>query len=279
METLVCVLTPPRPAALAIVHVVGTRLGLREPQRVARRTIGDDVLARWIPADEALSGRDTVEITCHGGPAAVEAVLAAVGGRRVSWDEWVDLAPLHETQREAHKRLPGALTLRAARMLLDQAAGALARATPSDALLATARLGRALVEPLTVAIVGPPNVGKSTLFNALLESERALVSPEPGTTRDPVRELTAIDGIPLWLVDTAGLGEPHDELDAESMRRTRSVMETADLVIRAGDPAEIRRTILRDLGLDVELPPGAPVVFTSRQERWIMERIGGHLRP
>lgn len=310
METLVCVLTPPRPAALAIVHVVGTRLGLPEPHRVVRRRIGDDVLARWIPAAEALTGRDTVEITCHGGPAAVAAVLDAVGGRRVSWDELVDAAPLHETQREAHKFLPGALTLRAARMLLDAAAGALARAEPTAALLATARFGRALVEPLTVVLVGRPNAGKSTLLNALLEAERALVSPEPGTTRDPVRELAAVDGIPLWLVDTAGLGPPHDELDAEAMRRTENAMKHADLVVHVRDapepsrglavdskidlrPArdgigvcaldgrgipELRAAIVRALGLDVDVPPGAPVIFTSRQQQWIMGRAGGHVR-
>ena len=311
METLVCVLTPPRTAALAVVHVVGTTLGLREPRRVVRRRIGDDVLARWIPAAEALSGRDTVEITCHGGRAAVDAVLEAVGGRRVSWDELVERAPLHETQKEAHRLLPKALTLRAARMLLDQAAGALARAEPTEALLKTARLGRALVEPLTVAIVGRPNAGKSTLLNALLEAERALVTPEAGTTRDPVRELGAVDGVPLWFVDTAGLGPPRDELDAEAMRRTESVMKTADLVLHVRDapePArgfavdskidvapprdglgvcaldgrgipELRAAILRELGLDGDIPPGAPAVFTSRRQQWIMERIGGYVRP
>jgi tRNA modification GTPase len=295
----VCLLTAPGPGAIAVIHVIGTRMDL--PRHPVRRRLGDDVLARWIPAAESFTGRDTVEITCHGGRAAIEAVLEAVGGRRVTWDELVDMAPIHETRKEAHRLLPRALTLRAARMLSDQADGALERAGPDPALLATSRIGQALVEPRRVVLAGRPNAGKSTLLNALVEFERALTSPEPGTTRDPVAQLAAIDGVPLWFVDTAGLDEPRDELEAAAIERARAEIARADLVLwlresrglrvdtkidleppAGGVPVcaldgrglpELRAAILKALELDVPTPPGAPVVFTERQERWLREMI------
>ncbi len=95
--------------------------------------------------------------------------------------------------------------------------------------------GHRLREGATLALVGRPNVGKSSLFNRLLERERAIVTPLPGTTRDTVEEAMALGGIPLRLVDTAGLrqtGEsPADEAEALGIARSREALADADLVV------------------------------------------------
>ena len=95
--------------------------------------------------------------------------------------------------------------------------------------------GHRLREGASLALVGRPNVGKSSLFNRLLERERAIVTPLPGTTRDTVEEATAVGGIPLRLIDTAGLrlsGEsPADEAEALGIARSREALADADLVV------------------------------------------------
>jgi len=80
-------------------------------------------------------------------------------------------------------------------------------------------------------LAGSPNAGKSTLFNALVREERALVSDAPGTTRDPVRETIAIEQVPIELVDTAGVDEPKDLLEQLSMQQTRTTLRGADVVL------------------------------------------------
>ncbi len=91
--------------------------------------------------------------------------------------------------------------------------------------------GRIVREGLTVAILGRPNVGKSTLLNALLAEERSIVAPTPGTTRDTVEEVASIGGIPVRLIDTAGLRAPEDEIEAEGVRRAEAAAHRADLVL------------------------------------------------
>lgn len=99
----------------------------------------------------------------------------------------------------------------------------------------SARRGRLVHEGLTIAIVGPPNAGKSSLLNALLGRERAIVSPLPGTTRDVVEGVIALGGVPVRLLDTAGLGEARDAIDAEGMRRTRLAIAESDLLLVVQD--------------------------------------------
>ncbi len=102
-------------------------------------------------------------------------------------------------------------------------------------LLVTYGIGRLLQEGLTVVIAGRPNAGKSTLFNRLLREDRAIVSEIPGTTRDYLEGGVAVNGIPLRLVDTAGLrgagGPQADPLEAEGIRRTEHLIRHADLVL------------------------------------------------
>ncbi|MEO8680556.1 MAG: GTP-binding protein, partial [Vicinamibacterales bacterium] len=100
-----------------------------------------------------------------------------------------------------------------------------------DALLAHAARGRLVREGALVAIVGAPNVGKSSLFNALLNANRAIVTAVPGTTRDLLTERAEIGGLSLALVDTAGVHDTVDVVEREGVTRARQTLEVADLVI------------------------------------------------
>jgi len=91
--------------------------------------------------------------------------------------------------------------------------------------------GKIYREGLTTAIVGKPNVGKSSLLNALLMKDRAIVTEIPGTTRDIIEEYINIKGIPLKIVDTAGIREAHDLVEAEGIKRSLKAVESAELVL------------------------------------------------
>jgi tRNA modification GTPase len=99
------------------------------------------------------------------------------------------------------------------------------------ALLATWHEGHLLREGAIVPIAGPPNAGKSTLFNLLLGRSRAIVTAQPGTTRDTIEEMIVLDGIPVRLVDTAGLRESSCIVETEGVRRARELLDQADLVL------------------------------------------------
>jgi len=110
-----------------------------------------------------------------------------------------------------------------------------------DGVLESARQGRLLREGMTVVIAGRPNAGKSSLLNRLAGYDAAIVTPIPGTTRDVVRERIAIDGMPLHVLDTAGLRHAGDAVEEEGMRRARAEIERADRLLfvidAVADPA------------------------------------------
>jgi len=99
------------------------------------------------------------------------------------------------------------------------------------ALHARAFAGRVLNDGLKIAIVGRPNAGKSSLFNALLQRDAAIVTDVPGTTRDVVRETAQLAGVAVTLADTAGLRETEDAVEREGVRRAQAELESADLVL------------------------------------------------
>ena len=102
---------------------------------------------------------------------------------------------------------------------------------PLQQLAASFAYGNIVHEGLTLAIVGRPNVGKSSLFNRLVERERAIVTAQPGTTRDLVSETVAIGGIPVQLVDTAGIRRALDEAESIGIRKSTEALADADLVL------------------------------------------------
>ena len=123
-------------------------------------------------------------------------------------------------------------------------------------LLATAEQGRILREGVRTVICGRPNAGKSSLLNLLLGSERAIVSDEAGTTRDTIEEVIILDGIPLRLVDTAGLRAEAGGIEREGIRRTLHEAGRADLILL------VRDATLAASGSTVELPEGAGRIVT-----------------
>jgi len=107
-----------------------------------------------------------------------------------------------------------------------------------NSLLATADEGKIITEGLRGFIIGRPNVGKSSLFNALLREERAIVTAIPGTTRDAIEEFINLDGVPLRLTDTAGLRQADDVIEIESIERTKIHLDNADLLLLVIDASE-----------------------------------------
>ena len=109
---------------------------------------------------------------------------------------------------------------------------------PLEQLAASFAYGKIVHEGLTLAIVGRPNVGKSSLFNRLVERERAIVTATPGTTRDLVTETVAIGGIPVKLVDTAGIRQALDEAESIGIRKSKEALADADLVLVVLDASQ-----------------------------------------
>ena len=145
-------------------------------------------------------------------------------------------------------------------LLADGAVQARLRAARAQcaALQAAAQQGRLLTEGLCVVIAGAPNAGKSTLLNRLAGHEAAIVTDIAGTTRDVLRERITLEGVPLLLLDTAGLRDSSDAIETEGVRRARAAMAEADrvlfLVDAAADPEARSLAAERD-----RLPPGVPV--------------------
>lgn len=123
---------------------------------------------------------------------------------------------------------------------------------PLESLLASFSYGKVVHEGLTLAIVGRPNVGKSSLFNHLVERERAIVTANPGTTRDLVTEAVAIGGLPVRLVDTAGIRLAVDEAESIGIRKSLEAAADADLVLVVLDASqsvnETDRELLEQVG-------------------------------
>lgn len=124
-----------------------------------------------------------------------------------------------------------------------------------QAALAKSQQGSVLRTGLHAVLVGQPNVGKSSLLNRLAGEELAIVTPIPGTTRDSVRQAIHIDGVPLNIVDTAGLRETSDEVERMGIARTWSEIEKADVVVLLVDAGAGVST--EDLALVARLPQGA----------------------
>jgi tRNA modification GTPase len=119
-----------------------------------------------------------------------------------------------------------------------------------DALAARAHQGALLRDGFTLAIVGRPNAGKSSLMNALAGRDTAIVTAIPGTTRDLLRERIDVDGLPIHLTDTAGLRESADEVEREGIKRARDAVASCDhalLVLDATDPAQTPDALFSEL--------------------------------
>ena len=145
-------------------------------------------------------------------------------------------------------------------------------------LLATAKRGKILREGLSTAIIGRPNVGKSSLLNNLLREEKAIVTDIEGTTRDVIEEYVNIKGVPLKLIDTAGIRDTDDVVEKIGVERSKKALEEADLVLlvlnRSEPLTEQDRTLLeisqnsnRIILLNKTDLPQACLLYTSPSPR------------
>jgi tRNA modification GTPase len=247
----------------------------------------DEVVATYFPAPHSYTGEHLVEISAHGSPVLLRAIVARaceVGARLATPGEFTLRAFLNGKkdliQAEAVADLIEAATPTQARTAFDQLEGTLteqiaeldadlfsliarleasldfpdegfhfiqtdevrqqtaAVAARLDVLLASARRGRLIREGAAVAVVGRPNVGKSSVFNMLAGAERAIVAPSAGTTRDLVTEQIELEGLALTLVDTAGWRETSDEVEREGVTRAERTIGVADLLLLVLDASE-----------------------------------------
>jgi tRNA modification GTPase len=191
-----------------------------------------------------------IELHCHGGREVVRwitEILIAHGAVACDWHD-LDRPISGKPVWKAAAALVEALTPRTAAILLDQYQGAFDRSLAAvraalddkdtdrathllEDLVRYSQLGRHLTTPWHVAIMGAPNVGKSSLINALAGYERSIVNPAPGTTRDVVTILTAIDGWPVQLADTAGIRGDASALEGEGIQRALRTAREADLCL------------------------------------------------
>ncbi len=287
-------------AALAVIRVSGPEAGplldrLTGASRPAPRVASlrrlsdpesgeglDQALVLWFPAPGSASGEDLAELHLHGGPAVLDATLAALaaspGLRLAEPGEFARRAfangKLDLTQVEGLADLVAAETAAQRRQALAQAEGALARrladwrqrliaaaalveaeldfseeevpdglpaqaealvrpvAEEIAAALARAPWGERIREGITCVLLGAPNVGKSSLLNALAGREAAIVTDRPGTTRDPIEVALDLKGLPVTLIDTAGIAEASDDpIEREGMRRALERAGRSDLAL------------------------------------------------
>ncbi len=297
-DTIVAIATPPGRGGIGVVRISGpdaariaaalSRRVSFEPRRATLATVHgadaapvDQALVTRFPAPHSYTGEEVVEISAHGSPVVLHAIVAAAqsaGARLAQAGEFTLRAYLHGritlVEAEAVADLVDAATPLQARVAFDQLEGTLtsrlrdidaqlldvvARLEASldfpdegyhfistedttreldgilqaiDTLLADAARGRIIHEGLTVAIIGRPNAGKSSLFNALAGASRAIVTDVPGTTRDLVSERIDIGGVPVTLVDTAGLRAcPENAIEEEGIARARTAADAADVLV------------------------------------------------
>jgi len=328
-DTIVAIATPAGRGGIGIVRVSGpdaqriaTALTGRERfesrhatlVRIGAREASDQAIVTSFPSPASYTGQDVVEISAHGSPVLLHAIVRAAiaaGARLAEPGEFTLRAYLHGrmdlVQAEAVQDLVAAVTPLQARTAFDQLEGTLterikaidatlfalsARLEASldfagegyhfvepdrvaseiggiiasiDTLLGDARAGRLVRDGAQVVIVGRPNAGKSTLFNALAGSGRAIVTEIPGTTRDLLTETVDIGGIAVTLVDTAGIrAESSDAVETEGIARARSAAERADLAVLVLDRS--RQLSSDDRALLETIQQSAHVIVASKAD-------------
>ncbi|MDO5565545.1 MAG: 50S ribosome-binding GTPase [Planctomycetia bacterium] len=188
-----------------------------------------------------------IELHVHGGDCICQTIAQTFRGLGAQIVNWNDASLYTDSVTDQVLRfLPYTLTEKTAAILLQQADGRLSRVLDRiehkktngedctkelENLAAARRIGRHLTIPFRVLILGPVNAGKSSLINALVGFNRAVVDSTPGTTRDPVTATTAIDGWPVEFIDTAGLNATPDELEAQGIAMAMSSKNEADLIL------------------------------------------------
>jgi tRNA modification GTPase len=252
-------------ALLAHAYALGARPA--EPGEFTLRAFLNDKL-------DLLQAEAVADLVASGSSAAARAALRSLDGAfsarvaaiqealtrlRVKLEAWLDF-PEEELRFDA-----GAESAAAIDALLEEVA----------ALAREARSGAVLRDGLSVAIAGPPNAGKSSLLNRLAGYDAAIVTDIPGTTRDPLREHLTLDGLPVTIVDTAGLRESADPVEREGLRRARAEVRRADRVLWVVDVREPLDAALANARESV----GADTPFTLLRNKIDLAREGLERNP
>lgn len=251
------------------------------------------VFGRWgVSATEEVVvcrvGSERMQVHCHGGDAAVRRILDDLSGvgAKIETKGKCDVWTEDRLESECLDVLTRTTTTRTADVVLQQADGALRRAIEEilalvekgenwptlviERSLATSRwteFGRHLTEPWRIVLAGRPNVGKSSLMNALVGYRRSIVFDEPGTTRDVVTAETAFEGWPLRFSDTAGIRASADPIESAGIALTHAETAAADLVVLLLDVGEAPTDA--DAHLLASLPQALIVAHKSDlPDRW-----------
>lgn len=235
-------LTPPGTAALGLLQLEGDDLsGLLgteppEPGQIRLRTIADldaCVLAR--------TDARTLLVTPHGGPRIRQRLTAWLLARGACFESqaspWA-IATEDPVMRRVLETLPRAASPDALPLLLAQPGRWARHGPPGPADAERSRHLRRLVDPALVALVGPPNAGKSSLLNALAGRAAALASPEAGTTRDHVTVSVSLAGLTCTVLDAPGLRPAAEALEAQAIARALARVDQADLVLLLAAPGQ-----------------------------------------
>ncbi|MCG7328330.1 tRNA uridine-5-carboxymethylaminomethyl(34) synthesis GTPase MnmE [Achromobacter sp. ACRQX] len=232
--------------------VAGRDLGVRlaEPGEFTRRAFLNDRMD--LAQAEAVA--DLIEASSVAAARGAMASLSGEFSARVNdlSDRIIHLRMLVEATLDFPEEEIDFLEKYQARPTLDALAGDL------SALIAQARQGVILREGLHVVLAGQPNVGKSSLLNALAGDDIAIVTPIAGTTRDKVVQEIHIDGVPLHIVDTAGLRETEDTVESIGIARTWQEIERADVILHLQDATQPGDEL--DAQITARLPPRTPVL-------------------
>jgi tRNA modification GTPase len=274
-DTFVACLTPPGLGAIACLAVRGPRAwevvrelfqphashplpGEPEMGPLWLGRLGAEVADEVVVSVKAAHPVPWVEVHCHGGREAVRMLEEAFTRRGIqarSWKQFERGADGDPLRAAAAALLAEALTVRTAGILLDQYQGAFRHAVAAiqaagergdqetvgrllDRLRRYVPVGRHLGTPWRVVVAGAPNVGKSSLVNALAGFQRCVVAPTPGTTRDVVTTLIAVEGWPVELADTAGLRDAAGMVEQQGIGLARAAATAADLCLWVLDASQ-----------------------------------------
>lgn len=297
VRNMAAVLTAPGRGAVATVAYRGDLARLdaaalfsaANRQRLTEQQLNRIAFGLWghDPGEEVVVCRvaeQQCEVHCHGGDAAVARVLSQLrdaGAVIVDWRTF-----LEETEgsfaADAAEALAEAATERTAAFIVRQIEGPLRDCLKSlaaldpvarrdealevlDRILAWSEFGRHLTQSWRVVLYGAPNVGKSSLINALVGFERAIVFDQPGTTRDVVTAETALDGWPIRFSDTAGLRSTVDEIESAGIERAKAELASADLCLRVTDQPQMQEI---EHQFDAELSSLNSLLVINKCDLW-----------